>query len=179
MSAKESKNTLTNDEQLSISLSRVKLIICSMDGVITDGKVMYDELGNTLFKNYCFSDFEAINKLKKVYNFCFISSDNAINYNLCRRKNIPFFWAKKSKLDTVKSILNRYGVSPLEVIFIGATISDAEVATMIPLSFTPETSSAQFNRFYLSLSARPGEGVMCALLSFLNRFAFFRRALCC
>ena len=71
-----------------------KLIVSEIDGIITDGRYAEDEIGNIIYKVYNSKDFDAINELKKHFKFVFLSSDNKINYNMCKRRNISFYGAK-------------------------------------------------------------------------------------
>jgi len=118
-------------------LEKIKLIVSEVDGIVTEGLVPYDELQNVPFKNYFMKDFEAVNELRKTFPFVFLSSDNSISYHLMRKKNVPFYWAPKDKKSKLVEIINKYGVSPEEVLFIGSTYSDIECMHLIPFSFCP------------------------------------------
>lgn len=140
-------------------MSNIKLIVSEIDGVLTKGYSPTDELGNVLFKNYYTSDFEAINKLKELgFIIVFISSDNAINYNLCRKKNIPFYWAKADKISVLSSILMRYNVTADETIYVGSKLSDIPCMRMVPLSYCTNELLG-FNSFY----TKAGEGIFTEL----------------
>lgn len=115
-------------------MSNIKLIVSEVDGILTDGFSSIDELGNTLFKNFFTSEFEAVNKLKKFCPVVFMSNDNAISYNMCRRKNLPFFWAKRDKRSTLLQILRKYNVTAEDVLYIGSKLSDTKCINMIPKS---------------------------------------------
>jgi 3-deoxy-D-manno-octulosonate 8-phosphate phosphatase (KDO 8-P phosphatase) len=145
-------------------MKKIKLIISEVDGIITEGLVNYDELQNVPFKTYHLKDFEAINELKKGFKFVFMSSDNAISYNLFRKKCIPFYWAQKKKKDVIVQILQYYSVTPDEVLFIGSTYSDLECVQMIPLSICP-LDSVDVIKKYASfvLSSISGMGVLSEL----------------
>ncbi len=89
----------------------IKLVLSEVDGIITKHFAPIDELGNIPFKVYQMKDFEAINMIKKMgYKFIFVSADNHINYNLCRRKNIPYFLVRAGKKKLFLRKLRRYNV---------------------------------------------------------------------
>ena len=145
-------------------MDNIKLIVSEVDGVITDGLAPIDELGNIPFKNFYLEDFDSINELKKACNFVFLSSDNAINYNLFRNKKIPFYWAQlKSKKDILLGILRRYNVTPEETIYIGSKASDIECMKLVPLSFCPEDSPKSIASIGSTLSSKAGKGVLTEL----------------
>lgn len=139
-------------------MNKIKLIVSEIDGVITDGIQPVDELGNTIFKNIYTPDLEAINKLKAMCPFVFLSSDNSVSYNFCRKKNIPFYWAKNNKRSTLLEILRKYNVTAEEVLYIGSKLSDVECMKMIPISFSTN-QSFDFKLF----DTQPGKGILTEL----------------
>lgn len=145
-------------------MDNMKLIVSEIDGIITDGTMFIDELGNVPFKNFNVEDFDSINKLKKDCNFVFLSDDNRVSYNECRRRNIPFYWAKqKSKVDILLDIMRRYNVSPEETIYLGSKASDIGCMRLVPLSFCPEGSSKLLASIGSKLETGPGKGVITEL----------------
>ena len=145
-------------------MTKIKLIVSEIDGIITDGTMFIDELGNIPYKNFCMEDFDSINKLKKECNFVFLSDDNRISYNDCRRRNIPFYWSKqKNKRDILLDIMRRYNVSPEETIYLGSKASDIECMKLVPLSFCPKSSSKLLASIGSKLETSPGKGVITEL----------------
>jgi len=113
----------------------IKLIVSVVDGIITEDMCPIDELGNVPYKSFYMRDFESINELKKHFKFVFLSGDNKVTYHLCKRKQIPFFWANKNskfktKADCMTEIRTKYNVNPDEILFMGYSISDIECAKM-------------------------------------------------
>ena len=90
-----------------------------------------------------------------------------MNYNLCRKKNIPFFYDKKKKKALVV-IMNRYSVAPDEVLYIGNKLSDMECMQQIPLSFCPEDSPGIVKNLASYVShVYGGAGVLCDIYEHL------------
>ena len=112
----------------------IKLVVSEVDGIITDGTQPVDELGITVFKSFYTGDFEAINEIKKTCPFVFLSSDNYISYNLMRKKNIPFYFARKDKRSKLLEIMRRYNVTADETLYIGSKLSDIPCMNMVPTS---------------------------------------------
>ena len=151
------------------TLPKLKLIVSEVDGVLTTGEIPVDEIGNVLYKEFCIKDFEAINLLKKHFKVAFLSADNRISYNMCRRKNIPFFHDPKDKKAKLAEILKRYGVTPDEIMYIGSTYSDLECMRMVPFSVCPDDAvSDVINVSASTLPMLSGAGVFCALYDFLK-----------
>lgn len=155
---------------------KLKIIVSEVDGIITDGLINYDELQNVVFKSYEAKDFEAINRLKKHFIFVFLSKDSAISYNLFRRKNIPFFYNKRRKLEELNKIMRKYSVTPEEVMYVGYSYSDVECVKMIPFSVCPSDAVSEvYDRSYCQLKSFSGSGVLCEVYEILKPEILKRR----
>jgi len=148
-----------------------KLIVSEIDGIITDGGYAEDEIGNIIYKTYNSKDFDAINELKRYFKFVFLSSDNRINYNMCKRKNVPFYWAKngREKFEKLGEIMRRYGVTPDETVYIGSKISDRKCLQTIPSSLCPEDSGNYIKDICFAYFIKEsGKGILVELLDLLE-----------
>lgn len=151
-------------------MSKLKVIISEVDGIITNGTITYDELGNVPFKNFNFKDLEVVNILRKNFKFVFVSKFQEINYNFFRRKNIPFYWAEKSKTEAIKKIIERYSVTLDEVMYVGSSYSDVPSLRSIPFSVCPHDSVADAKEYAsIELPVISGEGVLCELYNLLKQ----------
>ena len=156
-------------EKLKEKCKDIKIVVSAVDGIITEDMVAFDAMGNIMFKQYYMKDFEAINKLKKTYTFVFMSSDNYVNYSLCRKKNIPFFHAPKNKIKTLTEIMRRYNVTPENVMYIGCSYSDIESIKLAQITFCPSDSPNSVKGFVdYPLAAYGGGGVLCDLYELLK-----------
>lgn len=148
-----------------------KIIISEMDGVLTSGDITIDELGNILYKTFNSKDFEAINELKKYFTMVFLSSDNKINYNLCRRRSLPFYWGKneEEKYQRLVEILRRYNMTPDEAVYIGSKISDRKCLQMIPNSLCPDDAGEYLKEIcFATFVKEGGKGIFSELLYLLK-----------
>ncbi|RKX63575.1 MAG: hypothetical protein DRP42_07490 [Tenericutes bacterium] len=149
--------------------SKIKLIVSEIDAVITDGMIPEDELGNVPFKSYYMPDFEAVNILKQTFKFAFVSKDNRINYHMCQRRNIPFFFDKANKNKALRAVMNRYSVGPDEVMYIGSSYSDLDNVQMIPFSFcTFDAPAVIKERAYDVIEMYGGQGALSIVLEMLG-----------
>jgi len=153
-----------------MDLSKIKLIVSELDGIVTEHTAAVGEAGITLFKHYQMRDFEAVNRIKKSVNFTFLSSDASINMSFCRAKNIPFFHAKSNKRRVLANdLLKRYTVSPEEVIYIGSSYSDLDCMKLIPFSMCPEDAIYEVKELsQVVIPHLSGTGVLCWLNKFLD-----------
>lgn len=141
-------------------MAEIKLVISEVDGVLTDGSITFDELGNVPFKKFFLDDFAAINKIKSKAPVVFISADNCISYHLMRRKNIPFYWDSKNRLSKIPEILMNYQVTKEEVLFIGAKLSDRECILAFPNSVCPSNANVGIKQYCTVLDTSCGQGVL-------------------
>ena len=126
-------------------------------------------MGIVMFKQYCSTDFEVINIIKKDRTFVFLSTDAAINLSLCKTKNIPFFHAIKSKGDVYGNILRRYSFTPDNVLYIGSTYSDIECIRLSAFSMCPEDAPSDVkNVVDLVMPLMSGTGVLSYVHDFLE-----------
>jgi len=156
-------------EKLKERCKDIKIVVSAMDGIITEDMTAFDAMGNIMFKQYYMKDFEVINMLKKTFTFVFISSDNYVNYSLCRKKNIPFFHASKSKLKELTEIMRRYDVTPENVLYVGCSYSDIESIKLAQVTFCPSDAPESVrNSVTYPLSTYGGGGVLCELYELLK-----------
>lgn len=142
-------------------LKNIKIIVSEIDGILTKGLYPTDELGNVLFKEYNFKDFEAINEIKKYFKFVFISKDNSINYNLCRRKQLPYYWSLSKEKTLVEDVLPRYGFALDNLIYIGSSFSDGKAMALAKLAVCPYDAPYSIKRIAgVILGTASGGGIL-------------------
>jgi 3-deoxy-D-manno-octulosonate 8-phosphate phosphatase KdsC-like HAD superfamily phosphatase len=151
-------------------LEKIKIIISEVEGILTQGWLPIDELGNNPFKLFYYRDFEAINLLKPHFKVVFISSDNKINYNLLRSKQIPFYHEPKNKKQALLAALKRYSLKPDDAMYIGSSYSDIECMRQIPFSVCPEDAVVDIKEISATiLPVYGGDGVFCAVYDLLKQ----------
>jgi 3-deoxy-D-manno-octulosonate 8-phosphate phosphatase (KDO 8-P phosphatase) len=159
-----------------MDLSKIKIIVSEMDGILNDGTVAFGEMAIPMFKSFSTKDLEAINEIKRHWPFVFMSADAAINMSFCRKKNTPFFVAERNKKETFKRILNKYSVTADEVLYLGSSYSDLECMKMAGISFCPEDSVAQaINLADKVLPIFAGEGVIASAYDLLYADLLYRQ----
>jgi YrbI family 3-deoxy-D-manno-octulosonate 8-phosphate phosphatase len=159
-------------------LTKLKVIVSEVDGIVTDGLITYDELGNVPFKTFNSQDLDIVNELKKTFKFIFLAKDQYINYNLFRRKNIPFYWAEKDKLDFITKILQRYEITLDEMLYVGFGRSDLPCINRVPFSVCPSNANKNIkSKVALCLNTPSGGGVLYEIYELLKS-EIDRRHLC-
>lgn len=156
-------------EELKERCKDIKIIVSEVDGIITEGITALDVMGNVVFKEYCMKDFEAVNQLKKTFKFVFISSDEYVNYSVCRNKNVPFFHAPKDKKKALVEVMRRYNVTPENVLYVGCSYTDIENIKMSQVTFCPNDAPDSIKSIIdYPLATFGGGGVLCELYELLK-----------
>ena len=150
-------------------LKDIQIIVSEVDGILNTGLFPVDELGNVPFKFFYNKDFEAINLLKKCFKMVFISTDNKINFNMFRNKNIPFYHEPKNKQQALLAALKRYSLTPDQAIYIGSSYSDIECMRQVPMSMCTEDAVPEIKSIAsYKLPVYGGDGVLCTLYELLK-----------
>jgi len=122
-------------------VSKIKLIISDIDGIITNGTKLYTVDG-VLGKFFFERDFSAQKQFKaRGIDFVFMTSDS-MNVDLLRVKSkhiIVHHVHRDEKLDGLKFLMKQYGVEPNETAYIGDDIED-----MAPLEYLKDNGGCAF-----------------------------------
>jgi 3-deoxy-D-manno-octulosonate 8-phosphate phosphatase (KDO 8-P phosphatase) len=154
-----------------MSFDNISLVISEIDGIVTEHLVALGEMNTVMFKQFYMKDFEAINLIKKDWGFVFLSSDANINLSLCKKRNIPFFFAERNKKDAYNQIMQRYSLTPDNVLYIGSSYSDIECIKMSGVSMCPEDSVPQVKALVNDvIPIYSGTGVLCYIYELLQDF---------
>ena len=121
---------------VSNKIKDIKLLILDVDGVLTDGSIIYDD-NNVETKVFSVKDGLGIRLLMEAgINLCIATgrSSNALN-NRCKNLGIVhIFDGVSDKAAILDLILERVGLSAHEVAFIGDDLPDLALMQMVGLS---------------------------------------------
>lgn len=148
----------------------IKLIILDVDGVLTDGRKIYNSEGLCIYKTFCDKDFTAIKKAKASgIKVCFLSGDENINKQIAENRNIDFYSSRFEKKENfLPKLLETYNCLKNEVVFIGDDIFDLQLLKEIKYSFCPSDASKEVkNQVFKVLDVKGGDNVVMHLFDFL------------
>lgn len=152
-----------------MNFENMKIIVSEIDGIVTEHLSGIGEMDTVMFKQYYMKDFDAINQLKSNCNFIFLSSDAAISLSMCRRRNIPFYHAERSKKDTLIQILRRYECTPESLLYVGCSYSDIDCMKLAEFSLCPEDAVSKVkNVADYVVPLYGGTGVLCNVYDILQ-----------
>ena len=156
--------------------SQIKLIILDIDGVLTNGRKVYNLKGEVVGKEFLDQDFTALNELSKYFTIVFLSGDDRVNKGVFAKKYKFFCSRGKDKKYYIKLIFKKYNVGPYDCIFIGDDIPDLRCMQMIPLSFCPANAVQDVKALaYQVIPVSGGNGVIVYLLDLLKEEIMLRR----
>lgn len=142
---------------------RIKLIIFDVDGVLTDGGIIYDNAGQE-FKRFNVKDGQIIKYLRKfnVLTGVITGRDSQVVRNRCNELKIDFHHhGIENKIEVFKEILKELALSKDEVAYVGDDINDLPILVCCGLSATPADGHHAVKNYvdYIT-KAEGGKGVL-------------------
>ncbi len=118
---------------------KIKAIIFDVDGVLTDGGIVYDNNGME-YKRFNVKDGQIIKYLRK-YNILtgvITGRDSQVVRNRCNELKIDFHYhGVEDKLEKFRLALDSFNLKASEVAYVGDDINDLPVLVRCGLSCTP------------------------------------------
>lgn len=143
--------------------SNIKAIFFDIDGVLSDGKIIYDETGKEI-KNFSVKDGYIIRHLKKagIIVGAISGRESGVTQKRCAELKLDFcHQGIIDKAETFEKLAKHYQLRHKEVAFIGDDINDLCVFELAGLSVCPaDTFKYIKERTDLTTSAKGGEGVL-------------------
>lgn len=142
---------------------RIKLIILDVDGVLTDGKIIYDNHGNE-YKVFNVQDGYGIELLKKKgVNVAFVSgrSSNIIEKRAHDLGVEDVYQGVNDKTTVLRQLLIKYKIDPKEVCAVGDDILDIGLMKKVGLPVAVNNARPEVKKIakYVT-NARGGEGAV-------------------
>ena len=141
----------------------IKCIITDVDGVMTDGSIIYDNAGME-YKKFSVKDGQIIQYLKsnKILIGVITGRDSQVVRNRCTELQMDFhFHGVKNKDEKIQAILKEFGLSKNEIAYVGDDLNDLPILTQIGLSVTPSDGHYKVQeKVDLVLQAKGGEGAL-------------------
>ncbi|MEA3316289.1 MAG: HAD hydrolase family protein [Campylobacterota bacterium] len=152
-----------NNQECEKKAKNIKAILFDVDGVLTDGGIIYDDSG-VEYKRYNVKDGQIISHLKK-YGFivgAITGRESDVVKNRCDELKLDFHkHGIKDKLKEYQEFKKRYELKDENIAYIGDDIIDLSILCRCGLSATPNDA-----RYYIKNSvdivtaSKGGDGVL-------------------
>ncbi len=148
----------------------IKAIVFDVDGVLTDGGIIYDNSGMEI-KRFNVKDGQIISHLKKAgFIVGAITGRNSqVVKNRCEELKLDFhFHGSSDKLVQYDKIKNEYDLTNKQIAYMGDDIIDLPILTRCGLSATPSDARVYMKKYvdYVSPS-KGGDGALRDLADFI------------
>ena len=151
----------------------IKAIIFDIDGVITDGSIIINELGNEQ-KKINLKDIDAIFELKKKgFIIAAITGEKShiVSYFEKRFPWDYFYYGKKDKVEVIKEIEIKCKINPTNICYIGDGKYDVEPLRYVGLGICPSDAIDKAkNVAKIILQYKGGQGCLWELVSILDEY---------
>jgi 3-deoxy-D-manno-octulosonate 8-phosphate phosphatase (KDO 8-P phosphatase) len=147
----------------------IKLLILDVDGVMTNGKKIYDKDGNIVGKEFCDKDWTAIKRFKALnIDVVFLSGDK-FNEKIAKNRNIPFWHNISPKEDYLDEICKAfYAVSTYNVAYVGDDLFDINIANLVKYPYCPLDAIVEMKDICKIIPSNGGNNVIMNLFNMLS-----------
>jgi len=151
------------NKNLSSKIKKIKVIITDVDGVLTDGGIIYDNNFNE-YKKYNVKDGQIISHLKKLGFIVGVITGRKSEVVKKRMEELKFtfhFHGVKDKLKVYEIIKNKYSIKDEEIAYIGDDIIDLSILSRCGLSVAPN-DAREYIKYEVDFvtKSKGGEGVL-------------------
>lgn len=155
-------SVLAEDPSLITTLQNLKLVVFDVDGVLTDGRLMYTEQGETI-KRFNVKDGVAMKLLPKWgVKVAVITAKDSLPLRLRMQDlNVEHFYPGcHNKAAAFDELVGHLGVKPEEAAYIGDDVIDLQVMPKVGVALCPADAHTLLLRHcQVVLKSAAGEGV--------------------
>jgi 3-deoxy-D-manno-octulosonate 8-phosphate phosphatase (KDO 8-P phosphatase) len=157
-----SYQALSEDHTLIATLQSLKLVVFDVDGVLTDGRLLYTEKGETI-KRFNVKDGVAMKLLPKwgIQVAVITAKDSApLRQRMKELKIEHFFPGCHNKTEAFDEIVVRLGINPDKAAYVGDDVIDLQVMPKVGVAMCPSDAHVLVQRHCsVVLKKAGGEGV--------------------
>ena len=152
-----------NWRRIKNKLSKVKLLILDIDGVLTDGGLWFDENGGVM-KRFCVLDGLGLKMLQKnnITIALMSGSSHLSNKYRAEQLNIELcFTGIKDKLQKIKFLSDHLQIPMINIAFVGDDLNDIPARELVGLFLTPSSASPYaIKKAHAVMHSKGGEGAV-------------------
>jgi len=144
--------------ELRNKVSKIKMAVFDVDGVLTDGGIIYDENGME-YKIFNAKDGQGIVMLTKAGIITAIITareSNAVKHRFENLGMSKLYMGQKNKLNAMKELLNEYNLDISQVAYMGDDLPDLCVLKEVGLACCPSDAIVEVKNVCDFISAKRG-----------------------
>ncbi|MBW7888690.1 MAG: HAD-IIIA family hydrolase [Bacteroidetes bacterium] len=130
--------------ELKNRIKKIKLLVCDVDGVLTDGGAFYSGNGLEL-KRFSIRDGMGITLLRKAgYHIAIVTTENTkiVEKRASVLKITDLYQGVVNKIEALEDLLQKYSLTWSEVAYIGDDVNDLPVLEKAGLAVVPRNGQA-------------------------------------
>ena len=161
-------------------MARVKLVILDIDGVMTDGRKLYDNQGAVKYKQFCDKDWTAIKRLRALgVNIICITGDT-FNQIILENRNLDVIVTRGKGFHSDKSIFlpdvcEKFHCKPGEVVFVGDDLFDIGIMKLVGHPYCVKNSPQLVKEYAKELPVKGGQDAVMVLFDELESLDLIER----
>ena len=161
-----------NIDNLEKKLSKIKLVAFDVDGVLTNGEIIYTDTGKEM-KIFNAKDGQGMNILtKKGFITAIITArESSIVDKRAKDLNITeVYQGVKKKFEAVRILMEKYNLELSEIAYVGDDLPDICVLERVGLAFCPYDAVEEVKQICHFISSKEGgKGAVRQITDFLCR----------
>lgn len=167
----QNENKSKNNMKKPFGLKNVELIVSDVDGVLTDGKILFDSKGEEMKSFYARDAFRIevwLRAGKKMMWFTGRKSEGVIRR--AKELEVDLVLKKDIQGDLFKYIKEKYSLTPEQVLYVGDDWSDLFYMNNVGVSVSPSNGSKE-NRDVASIVTETpgGQGVLAEVIELVMK----------
>jgi 3-deoxy-D-manno-octulosonate 8-phosphate phosphatase (KDO 8-P phosphatase) len=138
--------------------SRIKLLALDVDGVLTDGTLIYSDSGESI-KHFSVKDGLGIHLIKKTDVKCVFITARASSMVRKRADELgvdKVYQNFHDKINALESVKKEFSVTDDEICFVGDDLIDLPILKRVGLSITPINASEDVRQYAHLITDNPG-----------------------
>lgn len=141
---------------------KIKLLVLDVDGVLTDGKKLYNLNGEVVAKSFIDRDSTYIKLfLQRGIQVLLLSGDYRVNKRFAEAKKLPFIYAPERKAEALKNYMSEHGVEWRQTAYVGDDLPDQKALDLVAEPYIPANAAIPLRSGkYRRLVRSGGEGVV-------------------
>jgi 3-deoxy-D-manno-octulosonate 8-phosphate phosphatase (KDO 8-P phosphatase) len=162
-------------------MAQVKLVILDIDGVMTDGRKIYDRHGTVVYKQFCDKDWTAIKRFRALGVSVMCITGDPFNQVILENRNLDVIVSRGKGFHSDKSVFlpdvcKKYNCNPEEIAFLGDDLFDIGIMKSVGRPYCVSNSPKMVKQFAKDLKVNGGQDAVMVLFDELENLGLIAQA---